>query len=203
MFPKHAETALGGIPKRAINNPRAMESLASADLAIQGTRGDTIDTQRLFGDTQKAINKGAKEAVDRYGVHKTKDIARMAKSLKAAQEKMNSDARSIGQIMENSDISTGIGREEYLRAVNRSEMGKNEYRTARSTYLDAIKANNGSLEREDARLLDRQERGYGYLERKTDTGGSISIERERGNILAASLKINAELKKSERKYPPV
>lgn len=35
MFPKYAETSVGGIPKRAVNNPRAMESLASADLAIK------------------------------------------------------------------------------------------------------------------------------------------------------------------------
>lgn len=45
MLPKHAESGTAGIPRRAFNNPRALESLGSSNLAnrfILGSGGQTL-----------------------------------------------------------------------------------------------------------------------------------------------------------------
>lgn len=163
-----------------------MESLASADLAISDITRETRST------------------IDRLGVYKTSELRRMERNLRLAQEKMNIDARSISQIMENSDITKGVGREEYLRAVNRSEMGKEEYRTARNTYFNANRANDVTIGNRGKELREEAMRIV-PLEFESAEGAAV-VARNKAQRLAvgdAVTKLREDRKRVDAKYPPV
>lgn len=67
MFPKFAETSVGGIPRRAITNPRAMESLASADLSIKDTTQITKQSYKVERAGNQIVMVNPTKLLDRFG----------------------------------------------------------------------------------------------------------------------------------------
>lgn len=81
MFPKYAESGTGGIPRRAFNDPRALESLGSSNLSTQFTGGRasvgaSINGRVLPDPDRKALVRGVADA-------------------KAVQRAMNKDIRAL------------------------------------------------------------------------------------------------------------
>lgn len=81
MFPKFAESGTGGIPRRAFNDPRALESLGSSNLSTQFTGGRasigvSINGRVLPDPDDKALVRGVADA-------------------KAVQRAINKDIRAL------------------------------------------------------------------------------------------------------------
>lgn len=99
MFPKYAET-VGGIPRRALTNPRAMESLASADLSIASPTGSAsvgsvfrpqrgANTQNL---NKSPNNEPAKSGIIYVTPQTANTISNRSKSMTAGERKSIKDA---------------------------------------------------------------------------------------------------------------
>jgi hypothetical protein len=91
---KHAETGTGGIPRRAFNNPRAMESLGSSNLSNSFALGDTSPSARLGGRELPALNtRGFVQGKERLNAVKRE----MQKDIRAIQKALPTlDPDSIG-----------------------------------------------------------------------------------------------------------
>ena len=118
---------------------------------------------------------------------------------------MNSDARSLKQIRENSDITQGVGREQYQLAVNRDEMGRNEYRTARNTYLTAVRSNESALNQRAKDLYQESLRivPLEFTGNPSDASVVYRNRAERASVSTAQQKLINDRKRVDAKYPPV
>lgn len=87
MIPKHAESGTGGIPRRAFNDPRALASLGSSNLATQfgGGEAGIANEARLNGRQLPALNTRGfvRGGDDAYRVQREirKDIRAIQKAL--------------------------------------------------------------------------------------------------------------------------
>lgn len=137
MFQKHAET-IGGIPKRAVENPRAMESLASADLAISDVRPTTrSETKRVLG----GFGAYSQDVLDQT----KRNIA----SAKASIERI--DRQIASKVQEANNLSTSLsntemqGRYQELRELNNT----------RNQSLSDLSKANASLTRQYGENMGR------------------------------------------------
>lgn len=129
MLPKFAESGTGGIPRRAFNNPRALESLGSSNLSNQfGGEEAFAREARLNGRQLPALN--------------TRAFVRGGDDAYLVQREMRKDVREIRKALPSMDkdgiaYKTLVSREVTLR----QELAVIERQILNGGYLNTRVAN--------------------------------------------------------------
>lgn len=202
---KRAETGTGGIPRRAFNNPRAMESLGSSNLSNQLTGFGGIDRGNDFVNqvAKRGSKFGSSDWYERTGNEATRQVTRNAtrqvelvarRGADQAQEATNALKRGNAQFATAEGIRT-------MRAnlqVAKDSLEALRQSTTRGAYLagagigevsNAHAAQNTGVQASASRDFAEYS---GQIVGKMDTA--------RGKISAGIQKLERKIESSERKY---